>query len=195
MLTLAAGQTITTKDFEHDDSVRADINKLFHSHLNVGLHGIPTRAEEDSTAAMVPGFPEEIIVSARHSDRLVGALLMNVATTRYAQMVSQLGSPDAALLHATRWRTLNRMVVIPEFRGQGIGTQMLERAKLMAKLSGARGFDGFAEDSPNPSWPFYARNGCHVMGEGDPLPPLGGVQMHMPPGVNREGRYFWSRIS
>jgi GNAT superfamily N-acetyltransferase len=92
-------------------------------------------------------------------------------------------------------RELDLMVVHPNARGNGIGTQLIAEMANRLRAQGVRIW--FGNVTPNLEVEalarFYAANGFRVGERGASLPPLLGKEWLMP-GVDQPAFYFWRRL-
>ena len=133
-------------------------------------------------------LPRSITVATR--DELGGLIGVATACIRIKpvpEIAKQIGI-ERAIVWAQRWRLFTHMAVDPRYRRQGIGRSLVERLEAESRADGARGFLGFAEDLPEPSWPFYEALGYQISEPGEGVY-VGGVYTLQEPGI-RAGRDF-----
>lgn len=95
---------------------------------------------------------------------------------------------EAARKILTRWRMFTHMAVESGYRGKGLGRSLVDQLEIECRISGAVAIFGFAEDLPQPSWPFYERLGYRILPPGE-YTLIGGVDVGQDP-RHRRGRSF-----
>lgn len=96
----------------------------------------------------------------------------------------------AALAMAAYHRVLTGLFVIPDARGQGLATALLDAAALAAARSHARYLGGFVDDRDG-SAGFYRQAGAIVGGHNVPLPPRSPVNLTTTNYPGKNGHWFY----
>lgn len=131
--------------------------------------------------------PKATLVRAAVDDRgyMIGAAIVEPCMSPELDV-----DPELARLFAISHRVLAGLYVVPEHRGSGVGSELLEAAAYDALSDGARYLDGFVDDR-NGSAEFYRRAGAIVMEHNNGLPgrpPANVIQAHDP---QYSGHWFY----
>lgn len=153
------------------------------------------RSELDALFADDPAStPSFFAVAATNEamDGLCGAALLEPFYSE--DLLAQ--DRDAGRLMARAHRVLAALFVVPNFRGRGIASALLDVASLAVVRDQGRYLEGFVDDHDG-SADFYRRFGAYVGAHNGPLPPRPPVNlktMHYP---GKDGHWFsvdgWAR--
>ena len=124
------------------------------------------------------------VVGAAHffANSIAITSLLNAGETDRAQMILD----QANLAH---------LGVQEDYRGQGIGSSLIQATEREARSVGFTLLYGFAEGDTVKLHKFYTANGFSTGGSGNSAPPeiYGDLAFRMAP-VPRQGEYFWKKI-
>ena len=103
---------------------------------------------------------------------------------------------DAGRLMARAHRVLAALFVVPNFRGKGIASALLDVASLAVVRDRGRYLEGFVDDHDG-SADFYRRAGAAVTSHNEPLPPRPPVNLKTTHYPGKNGHWFsvygWER--
>ncbi len=180
--------------FELLDNADLDANievNVFLRRFHGTQAAVPPPAIVRELVQGLQGLPDPVTSVARAGGDVVGAATAWTPVMLIKPLL-HLKDPVSARKVLTRWRLFSHMAVAPEQRGLGIGRQLVRLLEAECRRDGAVAMFGFAEDLPEPSWPFYERLGYRILGRGETTL-IGGIPSGQGPG--RAGRGFDRRLT
>lgn len=165
---------------------RAQVNALFSE----SIHDLPGPAVDPLSNYAAGRWPLDTYVALDESDRLVGALHGQVLPDYFQLLSNRYGAPAENYLRK-RVRHITQLAVAQAYRGQGIGSRLMETALGQMRADGVRHVAGFVQDADAAALGFYRRHGFEITPTAPPVAP------HYPEPfqVARPGQWFYQHLA
>jgi len=152
------------------DAERAEVQDLFEATFDIDAHAVPMTSEDDLYAPLIVRYTDQA------SGRLVAAALTCRSGMGAASATARRHNlPDPGYASVMdKHSELDLMCVLPEWRGRGIGGQLIGYLEAELRERGVRAWFGNATKDLDLAAlrAFYTRHGFTVLEDGQPLPPL-----------------------
>jgi GNAT superfamily N-acetyltransferase len=162
---------------------RREVQTLFEgSFPDIASNAIPAVKDDHLYAPVVLRYHDS------KSGRLVGAALTCRAQRAVSASLMRQGGYEAVM---GKHSELDLMCVDPEFRGRGIGSELVRAMEDQLRERGVRVWFGNATKDLETERlrNFYGQHGFKVLPDGEPLPDLLGKQWQMP--LTEEPAFFF----
>ena len=133
-----------------------------------------------------------VVATDETADTLYGAATLEPFLGEQLLQQDRENARHVAALH----RVLASLFVVPDERGRGIGSELLDAASLAVVRDQGRYLEGFVDDRDG-SADFYRRAGATVTSHNEPLPPRPPVNLKTTHYPGKDGHWFsvdgWER--
>lgn len=152
---------------------------------------VPTTDLEIQLARTFGSVPRPTTTVAYDKKTLVGVATAWVSIP-LMMTAAHIRGREAAIQSGRNTRALTFMAVDPAYRRQGLGRQLVKLLEYGCRADDVQTIFGFAEDLPDPSWPFYERLGYTIHHSTEILY-FDGIPNGQTPG--RQGRLFRKELA